>query len=304
MQRRGRRQSDQPGELDVGAVGVELQLLEQLRSIKSSEIAISRNITSRMRSTVKSSAGNGSAGAYRSVMKNRNAILALIAAGASGGHGRALQARARAGSTRAGCPPCGSSWRRRSSPCSGAAHCARRSAGTCSPGALGYGVVLLLQNAGIEHTSVSHAAIIVGACQSSSPSSAAGLGNGAHVAAHMGRLRGCARRGHARRKGWWRRRGLSGDMLVFGRWSCLGLHRGTTAAAEGTRRGCRDGCPVRRGSAASLPVALLSGGLPTHPPRRAGGRVRGVGAGRHGPVVLAVRLRPEGASRPSWRARS
>ncbi|MBV9466465.1 MAG: DMT family transporter, partial [Solirubrobacterales bacterium] len=46
-------------------------------------------------------------------------------------------------------------------------------------GAIGFGVVIVLQNAGIEHTSVSHAAMIVGAIPVLVALIAAGLGQAA-----------------------------------------------------------------------------------------------------------------------------
>ncbi|MGH2949071.1 MAG: EamA family transporter, partial [Solirubrobacteraceae bacterium] len=50
--------------------------------------------------------------------------------------------------------------------------------GVVLAGALGYGMVILVQNAGIERTSVSHAALIVGAVPVLVALIAAGLGRG------------------------------------------------------------------------------------------------------------------------------
>src|ERR687896_536942 len=53
-------------------------------------------------------------------------------------------------------------------------------------GALGYGAVILLQNAGIERTSVSHAALVVGAAPVLVALIAAALGRGAATKATWG----------------------------------------------------------------------------------------------------------------------
>ena len=165
-------------------------------------------------------------------------------------------------------------------------------------GALGYGVVLLLQNAGIEHTSVSHAAIIVGALPVVVALVAAGLGNGAaspltwlgYAVALVGIMLVA--------KGGGGGATVSGDMLVFASVVMSGIFiavqprllKGRDAAAV---------TAVQFAAAAgiSLPVALLGGGLP-HAPATSGPVLAFVAlalAG-HGPAVLAVRLRP-GAGR-------
>ena len=67
-------------------------------------------------------------------------------------------------------------------------------------GALGYGGVILLQNAGIERTSVSHAALVVGAVPVLVALITAGGGLGHRAPLRVGRLRARARR----RRAWWR----------------------------------------------------------------------------------------------------
>jgi O-acetylserine/cysteine efflux transporter len=155
-------------------------------------------------------------------------------------------------------------------------------------GALGYGVVLLLQNAGIEHTSVSHAAIIVGALPVVVALVAAGLGNGGtspltwlgYAVALVGVMLVA--------KGGGGGATVSGDMLVFGSVVMSGIFiavqprllKGRDAAAV---------TAVQFSAAAgiSLPVALLSGGLP-HAPTASG------------PVVAFVALALAGTVLSFW----
>jgi len=138
--------------------------------------------------------------------------------------------------------------------------------GVLGSGALGYGVVLLLQNAGIEHTSVSHAAIIVGALPVVVALVAAGLGNRAtspitwlgYAIALVGIMLVA--------KGGGGGAAVSGDMLVFGSVVMSGIFiavqprllKGRDAAAV---------TAVQFAAAAgiSLPIALLGGGLPHAP---------------------------------------
>ncbi|HUY59393.1 MAG TPA: DMT family transporter [Solirubrobacteraceae bacterium] len=155
-------------------------------------------------------------------------------------------------------------------------------------GALGYGAVLLLQNAGIEHTSVSHAAIIVGALPVVVALVAAGLGKGTtslltwlgYVVALAGIMLVA--------KGGGGGATVSGDMLVFGSVVMSGIFialqpsllKGRDAAAV---------TAVQFAAAAgiSLPVALLGGGLP-HAPAASG------------PVLAFVALALAGTVLPFW----
>jgi O-acetylserine/cysteine efflux transporter len=155
-------------------------------------------------------------------------------------------------------------------------------------GALGYGVVLLLQNAGIEHTSVSHAAMIVGALPVVVALVAAGLGNGAasplawlgYAVALVGIMLVA--------KGGGGGATVSGDILVFGSVVMSGvfiavqprLLKGRDAAAV---------TAVQFAAAAgiALPVALLGGGLP-HAPAASG------------PVLAFVALAFAGTVLPFW----
>ena len=161
-------------------------------------------------------------------------------------------------------------------------------------GALGYGVVLLLQNAGIEHTSVSHAAIIVGVLPVVVALVAAGLGTGGtspltwlgYAVALVGIMLVA--------KGGGGGATVSGDMLVFGSVVMSGIFiavqprllKGRDAAAVTAVQFAAAAGIVAAGCAAQRRASPRTHGV------RAGGRVRGVGACRHGPVVLAVRLRP------------
>jgi O-acetylserine/cysteine efflux transporter len=160
--------------------------------------------------------------------------------------------------------------------------------GVLCSGALGYGVVLLLQNAGIEHTSVSHAAIIVGALPVVVALVATGLGNGGtspltwvgYAVALVGVMLVA--------KGGGGGAAVSGDMLVFGSVVMSGIFiavqprllKGRDAAAV---------TAVQFAAAAgiSLPVALLSGGLP-HAPTASG------------PVVAFVTLALVGTVLSFW----
>jgi drug/metabolite transporter (DMT)-like permease len=151
------------------------------------------------------------------VMKNRNAILALIAAGSLWGVTVALSKL----SLRWLDPSWLSAMRFLVAAPVLAVFGRRGLREALTPrvlgsGALGYGVVLLLQNAGIEHTSVSHAAIIVGALPVVVALVAAGLGNGAasplawlgYAVALVGIMLVA--------KGGGGGATVSGDMLVFG----------------------------------------------------------------------------------------
>lgn len=201
------------------------------------------------------------------VMKNRNAILALIAAGSLWGVTVALSKL-----SLRWLDPSWLSAMRFLVAAPVLAFFGRRglrealTPRVLGSGALGYGVVLLLQNAGIEHTSVSHAAIIVGALPVVVALVAAGLGNGAtspliwlgYAVALVGIMLVA--------KGGGGGATVSGDMLVFGSVVMSGIFiavqprllKGRDAAAV---------TAVQFAAAAgiSLPVALLSRGLPHAP---------------------------------------
>ncbi|HEX3804454.1 MAG TPA: DMT family transporter [Solirubrobacteraceae bacterium] len=155
-------------------------------------------------------------------------------------------------------------------------------------GALGFGVVILLQNAGINHTSVSHAAIIVGALPVIVALVTAGVGNGsASPLAWLGY--GIALAGIMLvAKGGGGGATISGDTLVFASVVISGLF---IAMQPRVLRG-RDAAAVTAvqfaaGAAVSLPVALISGGLP-HAPTASG------------PVLAFVALALVGTILPFW----
>lgn len=133
-------------------------------------------------------------------------------------------------------------------------------------GALGYGVVVLVQNMGIDHTSVSHGAIIVGALPVVVALVAAGLGDGAarpvvwlgYAVALLGVVL-VAKGGGGGASG-------SGDMLVF---ASVVLSGAFIAVQPKLLRG-RDAAAVTAvqflaAELVSLPVALASGHLPHAP---------------------------------------
>ena len=155
-------------------------------------------------------------------------------------------------------------------------------------GALGFGVVLLLQNAGINHTSVSHAAIIVGAVPVIVAVVTAGLGNGAprplvwlgYAVALLGIVLVA--------KGGGGGATVSGDMLVF----ASVLLSGVFIAFQPTILRGRDAAAVTAvqfaaAGTVALPVALVGGGLP-HAPAAAG------------PVVAFIALAVAGTALPFW----
>lgn len=130
-------------------------------------------------------------------------------------------------------------------------------------GALGYGAVILVQNAGIERTSVSHAALIVGAIPVIVALIAAGLGRGSTrpiawigFALALGGVGLVAGDGAGTAS-------LTGDLLVLG---SLVLSAGAVVAQPGLLRG-RDPVAVTAvqlgaGALAALPAALLFEGSP------------------------------------------
>lgn len=154
-------------------------------------------------------------------------------------------------------------------------------------GAVGYGVVVLLQNFGIDHTSVSHGAIIVGALPVVVAVVAAGLGNGAaRPLVWLGY--GVALLGVVLvAKGGGGGATVSGDMLVF---LSVVLSGAFIAVQPRLLRG-RDAAAVTAvqffaAELVALPVAL-GGGLP-HPPATVG------------PAVAFVALALVGTILPFW----
>jgi O-acetylserine/cysteine efflux transporter len=155
-------------------------------------------------------------------------------------------------------------------------------------GALGFGVVVLLQNAGINHTSVSHAAIIVGALPVIVALVTAGLGNGsASPLAWLGyaiALAGIM----LVAKGGGGGATISGDTLVFGSVVISGMF----IAMQPRLLKDRDPASVTAvqfaaGALISLPVALIHGGLPQAPTAS-------------GPVLAFVALALVGTILPFW----
>jgi O-acetylserine/cysteine efflux transporter len=133
-------------------------------------------------------------------------------------------------------------------------------------GAIGYGAVVLLQNVGIEHTSVSHGAIIVGALPVVVALVAAALGKGnsrllvwlGYAVALVGIVLVAKGGGGGATD--------SGDMLVF---ASVVLSGAFIAIQPGLLRG-RDAAAVTAvqflaAELVSLPVALLRGPLPHAP---------------------------------------
>ncbi len=133
-------------------------------------------------------------------------------------------------------------------------------------GAIGFGVVILLQNAGIERTSVSHAAMIVGAIPVLVALITAGLGDAAtrpltwagYAVALMGIafVAGAGGGGASPR----------GDLLVLG----SAVLSATTIAIQPRLLAGRDAAAVTAvqfagGALVALPVALTSGGVPHGP---------------------------------------
>jgi drug/metabolite transporter (DMT)-like permease len=160
--------------------------------------------------------------------------------------------------------------------------------GVALSGAIGFGAVILLQSAGIEHTSVSHAAIIVGAVPVIVALVAAGLGNGTgrpvvwlgYAIALVGIML-VARGGGGGAT-------ISGDMLVF---ASVVLSGAFIAIQPLTLKG-RDVAAVTAvqfgaGAVVSLAVALISGGLP-HAPTTSG------------PVLAFIALALAGTVLPFW----
>jgi drug/metabolite transporter (DMT)-like permease len=155
-------------------------------------------------------------------------------------------------------------------------------------GAAGYGITMLLQNAGIEHTSVSHAAIIVGGVPVIVAVVSAGLGHGrSSRVAWVGY--GVALLGIVFvAKGGGGGATSRGDLLVL---ASVVMSAGLIAVQPRLLEG-RDAAAVTAvqfaaASLIALPVALVSGGLP-HAPSTAT------------PVVAFVALALLGTVVPFW----
>ena len=133
-------------------------------------------------------------------------------------------------------------------------------------GAIGYGLVILLQNAGIERTSVSHAALIVGAVPVLVALIAAGLGHGRSSAltwggalvalAGVGLVAGGGGAGTS----------LAGDLLVLlsvtGSAAFIVLQPGLLSGRDPA---AVTAVQLGAGALASLPVALVLEGAPPAP---------------------------------------
>ena len=155
-------------------------------------------------------------------------------------------------------------------------------------GAIGYGAVVLLQNVGIDHTSVSHGAIIVGALPVVVAFVAAALGQGSarplvwlgYAVALLGVVL-VARGGGGGAS-------TSGDMLVF----ASVVLSGAFIALQPSMLRNRDAAAVTAvqflaADLVSLPVALLGSPLPHAP-------------GAPGPLVAFVSLALVGTILPFW----
>ncbi len=159
-------------------------------------------------------------------------------------------------------------------------------------GAIGYGAVILLQNAGIDRTSVSHAAIIVGALPVVVALVTAAVGRGsAPRLAWLGY--GAALVGVTLvAKGGGGGATVSGDLMVFGSVVLSGAFMAMQPLVlKDTRSRGRDGGPVLRGDG-----VLAAGGTDRRGSARsdggsAGFRIPCTGDCRDGAAVLAVRLR-------------
>ena len=128
------------------------------------------------------------------ILRRHTALVALVAAGLLWGLTVPCRSSSSSGSTAAGSPSCASRSPRRCWRSLARKHL--RAAFTpriLAAGAIGYGVVIVLQNAGIEHTSVSHASLIVGATPALVALIAAATGRGS-----SGRSRGSASRSRSR----------------------------------------------------------------------------------------------------------
>jgi drug/metabolite transporter (DMT)-like permease len=133
-------------------------------------------------------------------------------------------------------------------------------------GAIGYGGVILLQNAGIERTSVSHAALIVGAVPVLVALIAAALGRGAATKATWGgslvALAGVGLVAGGGGAG----TSLAGDLLVLASVTgSAGFIVAQPSLLNGRDAGAVTAVQLAAGGLAALPLALLFEGMPPAP---------------------------------------
>jgi drug/metabolite transporter (DMT)-like permease len=134
-------------------------------------------------------------------------------------------------------------------------------------GALGYGGVILLQNAGIERTSVSHAALVVGAAPVLVAVIAGGLGHASTgVAAWAGSLVALAGVGLVANGGG-SGASLGGDLLVLlSVAGAAGLIVAQPRLLAGREAGAVTAVQLGAAAVAALPVAVVAEGAPPAPP--------------------------------------
>jgi O-acetylserine/cysteine efflux transporter len=155
-------------------------------------------------------------------------------------------------------------------------------------GALGFGAVIVLQNLGIEHTSVSHAAVIVGAVPVLVALIAAGLGRGAarpiSWAGYAVALAGVALVAHGSGGG----ATPLGDLLVLGSVVLSAAFIvGQPQLLAGRDAAAVTAVQFAAGALVALPVALLTGPTPVAPPHA-------------GPALALVALTLAGTLAPFW----
>ena len=152
-------------------------------------------------------------------------------------------------------------------------------------GALGYGGVILLQNAGIERTSVSHAALVVGAAPVLVALIAAGAGRGTAGAgtwagslvalAGVGLVAGGSGSGAT----------LAGDLLVLASVAgAAGLIVAQPRLLAGRDPGAVTAVQLGAAALAALPVAVVAEGAPAAP-AAAGPVAAAVGLGLAGTLI-------------------
>jgi O-acetylserine/cysteine efflux transporter len=140
------------------------------------------------------------------------------------------------------------------------------SPGVIAAGAVGYGAVILLQNAGIERTSVTHASLIVGAVPVLVAVIAAALGRGtAAVGAWLGSLVALAGVGLVAGGGG-AGTSLAGDLLVLvSVTGSAGFIVAQPKLLAGRDAGAVTAVQLAAGGVAALPFAVLLGGAPPAP---------------------------------------
>jgi O-acetylserine/cysteine efflux transporter len=140
------------------------------------------------------------------------------------------------------------------------------SPGVIAAGAVGYGAVILLQNAGIQHTSVTHASLIVGAVPVLVVVIAAMLGRGtASAAAWIGSLLALAGVGLVAGGGG-AGTSLTGDLLVLASVSgSAGFIVAQPKLLQGRDAGAVTAVQLAAAGVATLPFAILFEGIPAAP---------------------------------------